>query len=651
MRVLLFALTGFGNSAVRALERKRVHIVTVVTRKEPGPFPYYPETDLSSFCKERGIPVLDDPKIRSQEFVETCQRLTPDLILVSTFHERLPKALLTIAPKGTVNIHPSLLPKYRGATPTHWALIFGEKETGVSAHWMTMKTDSGSIILQEKISIEPDITDGELRRRLSLLSERLIENLIDHLASGPTVPSVTQDEAQVTYFPRIAERDGLIQFNEPTENIYNRIRGTSPYPGAYTFLGNQRVGIRSAWRTEEPSSGVSAGLILREVKEGYLIQTGSGVLGIQLERPLALTQGPVLLGKLAQEASIDSPDEIKNRVVHTRSAYGIDANAAEFPKMVVLSVAYPCNAQCPNCPYTETNSDLRLHYQDAPFIDAELFKKIARECGEYGSFLRITGGGEPMLHPAGMADLIEYAKSVKAKIWLNTNGSLVTPDRAKRLLACGTDLVEFSVDAADRETYSVVRAGLDFDKLLENITFMLQERKRGRFLTKIVVSVINQRLVEAKMPEIIEFWKSLGVDEVIKRKFLTWGSNTLIDSENSADPTPYLNKETAVPCPFPFHRLNIDTRGKVEVCGYDISGRTNFGNVKNQTIREIWQGPEFEWWRNMHAERRGAEIPLCRECPDWKYRSWKHNWEKVLGTAEAHRQFVFAELEPDSSPS
>lgn len=651
MKVLLFALTGFGNSAVRALEKEGVKIVAVVTRKELGPFPHYPETDLSNFCKERGIPVLEDVKVRSQEFVETCQGLKPDLVLVSTFHERLPKAVLSMAPKGAVNIHPSLLPKYRGATPTHWALIFGEKETGVSAHWMTMKTDSGGIILQEKLPIERGITDGRLRRRLSALSERVIENLIDRLVSGSPLPNVPQDETEVTYFPRVAERDGLIQFNEPTENIYNRICGTSPYPGAYTYFENEKVGIQNAWQTHEPASGANAGLILRESKEGYLIQTKDGVLGIRLDRPLPFVRGPVVLGPPVQEASVDSPDEIKSRIAHTRLEYGIDADASEFPKMVVLSVAYPCNALCPNCPYTETNSDLRLQYQDAPFIDADLFKKIARECGEYGSFLRITGGGEPMLHPSGMTDLIEYAKSVKAKVWMNTNGSLVTPDRAKRLLVCDTDLVEFSVDAADRETYSVVRAGLDFDTLLQNVTFMLRERKRGKFSTKIVVSVINQRLVEGKMPQIIEFWKNLGVDEVIKRKFLTWGSNTLIDSENSADPTPYLNKETAVPCPFPFHRLNIDTRGKVEVCGYDISGRTNFGNVKKQTIREIWQGPEFEWWRNMHAERRGAEIPLCRECPDWKYRSWKHNWEKVLGTAEAHRQFVFAELESDSSPS
>src|SRR5262249_40446043 len=158
--------------------------------------------------------------------------------------------------------------------------------------------------------------------------------------------------------------------------------------------------------------------------------------------------------------------------------------------------------------------------------------------------------------------------------------------------------------------------------------------------TRIVVSVINQDVpgVMGRMDEIAAFWSNdVGVDEVIRRKFLTWGSNTSLDAVHSADDTGYLDKGQGVPCPFPFHRLNVDPRGKIEVCGYDISGRTNFGNVNEQTISEIWQGPQFTWWRKMHLERRGGEIPLCRECPDWRYRSWKHNWQKVLAKAEVKR--------------
>lgn len=242
-----------------------------------------------------------------------------------------------------------------------------------------------------------------------------------------------------------------------------------------------------------------------------------------------------------------------------------------------------------------------------------------------------------MMHPSDMVSLIEYAKEVGAKVWLNTNGSLMSHEKIDRLLASGLDQIEFSVDAGDPDTYTVVRAGLDWDGLIESVSYMVRERNRRQSETNIVVSVIEQEHVQGKMDEIAEFWLELGVDEVMRRKFLTWGSNTSLDAVNSADPTPYLDKTEGEPCPYPFHRLNVDSRGKVEVCGYDIAGRTNFGNLREQTIREIWKGPMFEWWRQMHLDRRGGAIPLCRECPDWQYRSWTHNWEKVMRTAEEHR--------------
>jgi radical SAM protein with 4Fe4S-binding SPASM domain len=160
--------------------------------------------------------------------------------------------------------------------------------------------------------------------------------------------------------------------------------------------------------------------------------------------------------------------------------------------------------------------------------------------------------------------------------------------------------------------------------------------------------VINQDIVKDKMDDIVRFWLEQGVDEVIKRKFLTWGSNTALDSDHSADPSPYLDKTEGEPCPYPFHRLNIDSRGKVEVCGFDISGRTNFGNVRDQSIREIWKGSMFEWWRSKHAAGRGGDIPLCRECPDWQYRSWTHNWEKVMRTASGHRLKVIEWAESET---
>src|SRR5580704_16393153 len=144
-------------------------------------------------------------------------------------------------------------------------------------------------------------------------------------------------------------------------------------------------------------------------------------------------------------------------VVHTADHYGLRPEASEFPMMLVLSFAYPCNALCPHCPYT--NSNIRKEYRDVPYMGADLFKKIADESGPHGAYLRISGGGEPMLHPQG-TELMVYAKKAGCKIGLITNGSLFDDDNSRALVEAGVDMVEFSVDACDEDTYNVVRKGL-----------------------------------------------------------------------------------------------------------------------------------------------------------------------------------------------
>ena len=277
---------------------------------------------------------------------------------------------------------------------------------------------------------------------------------------------------------------------------------------------------------------------------------------------------------------------------HLPDRFAIKEGAEEFPLMVVVAVTYVCNARCPHCPYTQ--STIRQSYKDTPFISPELFKKISDECGEYNSYVRISGGGEPLLHPQ-MIELIEYAKSVGARIGLITNGSLLTPKRVDRLLAVNTDAIEISADAADRDTYAGIRVGLDFDKLIKNVRYLVDKRNGTGSTTKVVASVVNQKAVAGKLESIVAFWKGI-VDNVQIRKYLTWGIG---DAEESGDPTPYIpDTPVRVPCPFPFERLNVDSRGKIEFCGYDIAGATDFGNVKEVSIKSIWQGKEFNRWRS-----------------------------------------------------
>jgi radical SAM protein with 4Fe4S-binding SPASM domain len=316
-------------------------------------------------------------------------------------------------------------------------------------------------------------------------------------------------------------------------------------------------------------------------------------------------------------------------IAHHSDAYDIRPEAKEFPMMVVISFVYPCNAECPNCPYT--NSNIREEYRDKPFMDEITFKKIADECGKHGAWIRISGGGEPMLHPQAI-ELIEYAKKVGAKIGLITNGSKFNETNSLRIVKAKVDMVEFSVDAADSETYAWARKGLNWGGLLDNVNQMVRLRNQIDSPTKIIASGINQNGVDIDLVE--KFWRPL-VDNFQKRKYLTWSFN---DPSNSADPLPYLEPLDNTPCPFIFERLNIDSRGRIMLCGYDISATTNMGNIHKQSIQEVWNGKEFNFYRKKHLEKKGNEIEMCKNCPDWKYRSWNHNYWKVVDEADPNNK-------------
>ena len=324
--------------------------------------------------------------------------------------------------------------------------------------------------------------------------------------------------------------------------------------------------------------------------------------------------------------------EAAAKIAHSAEEYGLRPEASEYPMMLVLSFVYPCNALCPHCPYT--NSSIRKEYRDAPYMPEALFKKIADESGRYGAYLRISGGGEPMLHPQAN-ELLVYAKKVGCKVGLITNGSLFDEASCRALLGAGVDMIEFSVDACDPATYAIVRKGLEWDTLVENAKRMLSLRNASRSTSKIVASAVVQSGVDIDAVE--KYWvDGIGIDYLIKRKFLTWGANTTLDASRSSDPAAYLNTDE-VPCPFIFERLNIDSRGNVMVCGYDISANTSMGNVNTATIRDIWHGEGFRFYRDKHLAGRGKDIAMCAGCPDWKYRSWQHNYWKVVSNAEAAR--------------
>lgn len=315
------------------------------------------------------------------------------------------------------------------------------------------------------------------------------------------------------------------------------------------------------------------------------------------------------------------------QIEHIQESYGLRPEAQNFPMMVVLSFVYVCNAGCPNCPYN--NSDIRKAYKDAMLMSDDIFNRIADECGPYGSLLRLSGGGEPMLHPKAVEHIL-YAKDAGCKIGLITNGSRFNEKNLNELIHAGIDAIEFSVDASDPATYAIVRPGLDWNQLVRNVQMAVDIRNKSNSPTRIITSIINQKGVDVHNAE--KYWKAI-VDKVQIRKFLTWGYNP----DNSADATPYLPPEERLPCPWLFERLNIDSRGDVTLCGEDIAFAYKFGNIMDRSIKEIWHGPEFCNFRDKHLDRKGHEIIICSTCPDWQYRSWQYNYWKVLKDAESSR--------------
>lgn len=318
-----------------------------------------------------------------------------------------------------------------------------------------------------------------------------------------------------------------------------------------------------------------------------------------------------------------------NDLKHIPDKYELRPEAREFPLMCVLSLVYVCNASCPACPYTYTA--IRDKYRDKLYMDEATFKKIAAECGKYGAYIRLTGGGEPMLHPEAV-EFIEYARGAGAKVGLITNGSRFTEESAERLLKADVDMIEFSVDACDADTYARVRTGLDWELLEKNVDMVIGLRNRLQSKTRIIVSAVNQEGVDIYAVE--KFWQD-RVDHVQLRKYLTWG---LGDASRSADPTPYLPTEENVPCPWLFERLNIDSRGQVGLCGYDIAFATNLGNIHQQSIRDIWLGKDFTAYRELHLAGNADRIGICRNCADRKYRSWTYNYYEIVKTAEKNKK-------------
>jgi len=268
---------------------KKVHqIVGVITQpdrpkgrgRKPAP------TVVKLFAQKEGLFVLD-PENLNQKVLEILKGFSPEVLVVAAYGKILPSEYLNLATFGAINVHPSLLPKYRGPSPIQWVLLKGERETGVTTFLMDEGLDSGPILLQERVPIEDEDTYSSLFEKLSGLSAQLILKTLEEMEKGTLMP-IPQDHQKACYTQKIDRSLGLINWNRPAREIWNKVRALEGWPCAYTFWKGKLLKI---WRASLGNGKGEPGTII-SLKEGIEIACSDGSLII---RELQLEGGKRML--------------------------------------------------------------------------------------------------------------------------------------------------------------------------------------------------------------------------------------------------------------------------------------------------------------------------------------------------------------------
>lgn len=292
MKILFMGTPDFAKSSLEALYNNGYEIVGVVTKPDvqSGRGMRLTESDVKKFAVEKGLKVYQPEKVKNNtEFIEEIKKINPDIICVVAYGKILPKEILDIPQKGCINVHGSLLPKYRGAAPIQWAVLNGDKTTGITTMYMNEKMDEGDMILQEETEIGEYETVGELWDRLAIIGANLLVKTIKKIEDG-TAPRIKQ-EGEFSIAPMLDKSIAKIEFSQNIKEIKNKVYGLNPIMGAYAFYNGKKIKF---WRveilndieasqitqrniTEEIKSGE---ILLANDKQGLFVKAKEGVLKV-----------------------------------------------------------------------------------------------------------------------------------------------------------------------------------------------------------------------------------------------------------------------------------------------------------------------------------------------------------------------------------
>lgn len=276
MRVLLIGRDSFGKDCLKTLLEQGEDLVGVITvpdragQAKPNP--------TKEFATEAAIPLLLPSSLKDPKVTDWVKSRLPELIVLAFVTDIIPKAIIDIPKYKAINYHPSLLPRYRGGSAINWAIINGEKETGVTVHYIDAGIDTGDIIIQERVPIYPEDTVASLYfERLYPIGVRMIAETVRMIGEGKA-PRIKQDNSQSSYQAVIQEKHVIIDFGRSAQNVHNLIRGSNPNPGATTYLRGKKIKIWSSQIIIENFKQSRPGEILQIVPQGIIIAAADGCI-------------------------------------------------------------------------------------------------------------------------------------------------------------------------------------------------------------------------------------------------------------------------------------------------------------------------------------------------------------------------------------
>lgn len=297
LRAVFLGTPQFAVPALRALFRA-ADVLAVVTQPDTpqGRGRRFAAPPVAEVAREAGVRILQPARLRSPEVLATLRELAPDVIVTVAYGKIIPHDLLELPALGCINVHPSLLPRYRGAAPIEAAILHGEDGTGVTIMYQTAALDAGDIILQRAVPIAPEDTARTLEMKLAQVGAEALIEALDRIAEG-RAPRIPQDPAQATYAGKLEKAHGRIDWSQPASHLVNVIRAMDPWPSAYTW---HRGRLLKIWRAQVVAAPGDPGEVL-EVRrgEGFVVGTGEGgllVLDVQPEGRRRMTADEYVRG-------------------------------------------------------------------------------------------------------------------------------------------------------------------------------------------------------------------------------------------------------------------------------------------------------------------------------------------------------------------